>query len=100
MLVECTPVQQQHSKYNCGLFAIAWAHHIAMGDDVRSLYLDQQKLRHHLVRCFERRRLSRFPKTKEEVQIFNVDIHAFCRCKSPDSWDNMIQCDNCKRGYT
>ena len=51
-------VQQQEGSYDCGLFAVAFAYHLAVGDDVQTLGLNQQKLRKHL---FERKCLSRFP---------------------------------------
>ena len=45
ILVECTPIQQQEGQYDCGLFAVAFAYHLAVGDDVKSMALDQHKLR-------------------------------------------------------
>ena len=62
LLVECTPVQQQEGQYDCDLFAVGFAYHLAVGDDVKSMALDQHKLRKHLAKCFEKKRLSRFPR--------------------------------------
>ena len=54
-------------RYDCGLFSIALAYHMAVGDNIKKLSLDQSKLRTHLARCFERKKLSRFPKAKQQV---------------------------------
>ena len=89
LLAECPPVQQQQESYDCGLFAIAWAYHLLVGDSLNTLTLDQQKLRRHLVRCFEKKKLSRFPKSSQEAprsEIVWVSVVASCyQCIRPDS---------------
>ena len=102
LLVQCNRTQQQSGKYDCGMFAIALAYHMAAGDNIEQLSLDQSKLRVHLVRCFERKRLSRFPKTKDGVQrsdIRNICIVSYCKCRRPDSWNDMLQCDGCESWF-
>ena len=103
LLAECSPVQQQQESYDCGLFAIAWAYHLLVGDSLNTLTLDQQKLRRHLVRCFEKKKLSRFPKSRQETprsEIVWVSVVASCyQCIRPDSWNDMVQCDGCDRWY-
>ena len=67
---------------------------------IEKLSLDQSKLRTHLARCFERKTLSRFPKAKQQVprsELGNVCILAYCKCRRPDSWNDMVLCDGCEQ---
>ena len=103
LLVECTLVQQQEGQYDCGLFAVAFAYHLAVGNDVKSMALDRHKLRKHLAyKCFEKKRLSRFPRDKREVpcnDLHNINIDVFCACGRPDCWDDMLVCDKCNAWF-
>ena len=42
--------QQQNNRSDCGLFAIAFAVHLAIGDDVVGLNSDQSKMRQHMLK--------------------------------------------------
>ena len=53
-------VQKQEGTLDCGLFAIAFAYHAALGDDLQKVTFDQDKLRSHLVTYFESNCLSKF----------------------------------------
>ncbi|XP_078586257.1 uncharacterized protein LOC144868158 [Branchiostoma floridae x Branchiostoma japonicum] len=57
-------VQQQDSRYSCGLFAIAWAVDIAKGTDVTQVRYKESLMRAHLRDCFERGHLSPFPRAR------------------------------------
>ena len=48
------PVQQQQNDKDCGLFAIAYAFHAALGDDVIIMHFDISKMRQHLIYCLDR----------------------------------------------
>ena len=48
-------VQQQQGTRDCGLFAIAFALHAALGQDVLSLEFDQS------AKCFSKKLLTPFP---------------------------------------
>ena len=61
LIVNEMSVQQQENSYDCGLFAIAFAFHLAQGDEPSALNFDCKKLRQHLVECFEKEILSPFP---------------------------------------
>ena len=61
LIVNEMSVQQQENFYDCGLFAIAFAFHLAQGDEPSALNFDCKKLRQHLVECFEKEILSPFP---------------------------------------
>ena len=43
-------VQQQKGAIDCGLFAIAFAYHLAAGEDPEKLFFHQNKMRLHLSR--------------------------------------------------
>lgn len=55
------PVQQQSNLTDCGIYSIAFAYHLAIGDEPSALNFDDSKLRQHLVQCFEAEELSPFP---------------------------------------
>lgn len=61
------PVQvyQQEGGDDCGLLAIAFAVHAASGswEPIETISFDQNKMREHLIWCFEENRLLPFPKT-------------------------------------
>ena len=98
LFVSASPVQQQKGTCDCGLFAVAFAFHVASGGDSTDLTLDQTKMRSHLKRCFEKKLLSIFPTTSERVvrsKPTNIVIPVYCQCRCPDSMDEMIQCDRC-----
>ncbi len=65
LLISVAALQQQEGANNCGIFSIAAAYHAAMNDDVGALVFDEPKMRAHLIKCFEKGKLSRFPRTKK-----------------------------------
>ena len=46
-------VQQQFGSCDCGLFAIAFTLHLAMGDDPQHILFEQSQMRSHLLKCFQ-----------------------------------------------
>ena len=60
-------VQQQRGVTDCGLFAIAFAFHLASGNDVSTLMFDQKLMRKHLLNCFEKKKLLPFPCISQTV---------------------------------
>ena len=46
-------VQQQFGNCDCGLFAIAFTLHLAMGDDPQHIFIEQSQMRSHLLKCFQ-----------------------------------------------
>ena len=63
LTVEIPYVQQQKGIADCGLFAVAFAVHLAFGDDVSRLTFDQFKIRQHLIKCFQKKEMQPFPLT-------------------------------------
>lgn len=52
----------QQGGVDCGLFSIAYALELAMGNDPASYTFDQGAMRHHFISCLEGRKLTQFPK--------------------------------------
>ena len=99
LLVSVVPIQQQQETNNCGLFSIAAAYHAAVRSDIGLLTFNESHLRAHLIKCFEQKKLTRFPQSKRlcvtRPASQNFVIVVYCPCKKPDSFQNMIQCDQC-----
>ena len=65
LLVSVVPIQQQQETNNCGLFSIAAAYHAAVRSDIGLLTFNESHLRAHLIKCFEQKKLTRFPQSKK-----------------------------------
>jgi len=63
LVVKVTKVQQQLAISDCGVFAIAFALHVALGDNLQIIF-DQSQMRHHLLGCFQKKKLQPFPHQK------------------------------------
>ena len=101
MLITRIEVQRQEGGIDCGAFAIAFAYHAAIGDDLRQIQFDQQRMRGHIVQCFEKRKFSPFPKQKSDViktAEHNIFLRLFC-CMLPECYDDMVCCDSCDLWY-
>ena len=59
--VTVIPVQQQMGSVDCGVFSIAFAYHGALGENVGRTTFAQEEMRHHLVQCFQSKKLMPFP---------------------------------------
>ena len=105
LVVHIPPVQQQKGSADCGLYAIAFAVHAACGDDVMNLEFDQAQMRSHLLECFRKKELVQFPTTttRKHSQCSSHfpyrEVEVFCSCQMPESYGDMIQCDNCEKWY-
>jgi hypothetical protein len=101
--VTILPMQQQRvGSVDCGVFTIAAAFHIAIGDDITTLTFDFMRMREHLLHCFEEQCVSPFPMKKKPVKrnhLTNIVIPAHCICRRPDSYNEMILCEECNRWY-
>ncbi|XP_078582498.1 polycystin-1-like protein 2 [Branchiostoma floridae x Branchiostoma japonicum] len=75
LTVKVPCVQQQDSRYSCGLFAIAWAVDIAMGTDVTQVRYKESRMRAHLRDCFERGHLSPFPQSLSFTSLRPSAVH-------------------------
>ena len=75
----------------------------ALGHRVPDLEFDQEKMRSHLLKCLTNRRLVPFPTLEKRGFRHNhfpyLDITVFCTCLMPETYDDMIQCENCEEWY-
>ena len=77
-LIVATPgVQQQKGIDDCGLFAIAFALHLALGHDVAKIVFAQSEMRSHLVKCYQMGYFEPFPHKKVDRVL--PSHHFFCR---------------------
>ena len=61
-------VQQQQGATDCGLYAIAYAVHMANGDDPAKAKFEQKKMRSHFLDCLKNKKLEAFPVEKNYQQ--------------------------------
>ena len=59
--VNFPPVQQQSGYDDCGVFAISFAVHRALEENVSSLKIDQKQMRKHLDECLRDNPFKAFP---------------------------------------
>ncbi|CAB4013633.1 Hypothetical predicted protein [Paramuricea clavata] len=97
--VDIRPVQTQTGSVDCGLFAIAFAYELTVGHQpVHLIHFDQNRMRSHLLSCFEKRELTHFPQASRQPatqpirQHNKVKIATLCDCKLPE------KC-NCALGF-
>ncbi|KAE8601136.1 hypothetical protein XENTR_v10013547 [Xenopus tropicalis] len=66
--MEILDVDEQENNYDCGVYAIANAYEFLSGGNPICKY-DRKKMRGHLIRCFERRKFSAFPKKADACVV-------------------------------
>lgn len=67
-------VQQQQGTTDCGLYAIAYALHVANGDDPAKLKFEQKKMRAHFLECLKKKKLEAFPVEKTISRVARPEI--------------------------
>ena len=104
LVVDVPNIKQQDGTKDCsGVFAIAYAYHASLGDDLSTIMFDQKKMRQHLETCFQLGKLSCFPHSigykPKEMHFPLHEIEVFCSCQMPETWDDMVCCDSCEEWY-
>lgn len=98
-------VQMQAGGSDCGLFAIAFATALALGKQPGQYRFDQTKMRQHLCKCLESRKIKLFPYTKQrratESSIKNIEtVRVYCVCRMPElPGTQWVECSRCKEWY-
>ena len=98
LIVQFTYTQKQKCGSDCGVFAIAFAFHAAMGDNISGLQFDQLKMK-----CLRKQKFTPFPnldkqgKIPKKVCIEKIDV--YCTCLMPDTYGDMVQCENCHKWF-
>ena len=108
LVVKIANVKQQQGAKDCGLFAIDFQLHVALGDDPEQQVFEQPLMRSHLFRCFLQKKLEPFPHRAVSTlpihlsigPIFSYkQIELFCTCLMPETFDDMVACDQCEQWY-
>ena len=103
LIVRFPYTQKQKGGSDCGVFAIAFAYHAAMGDNISGLQFDQLKMRHHLMKCLRKQKFTPFPildkQSKIPKKVCTEKIYVYCKCLMPDTYGDMVQCENCHKWF-
>ena len=104
--------QGQSEGSDCGLFAIATATSLCYGIPPSTVLFDQNRMRKHLVRCYERGKMVPFPardlpqqqqfikEIGDELVLTTVNTRIYCSCRMPQlGKDKMAQCTLCKEWF-
>ena len=106
ILIKIPEVMKQNNSIDCGLYAIAFVTSYCFRQKLCfELISDSNKLRSHLLECFENNRISEFPltsktiSTREKKKDKTIKLQNYCLCNLPGCFDDMVQCDKCKTWY-
>ena len=61
LTVDIPSIQQQKGNSDCGVFAIAFAVHAALGTTIEEIEFNQYDMREHIVNCFRNGLFTPFP---------------------------------------
>ena len=85
-------VQEQSGGADCGLFSIAFATALMLGEQPEAFFFNQQSMRKHLKKCFEKQTMQIFPRrrAKQETDLIKCTelIPVYCICRMPDLTDS------------
>ena len=77
-----------------------------MGDDIKKITFDQPKMRCHLLECFAKKKLTRFPLAEQKtakkwnyLHFPTQEIELYCSCLMPETYGDMVQCDECEKWF-
>ena len=101
LAVNVATVQKQRGSDDCGVFAIAFALHAALGHCLEEIEFDQATMRDHLLKCYTTRNFTSFPTKNSNIiaaqPIMNINV--FCSCLMPDTYGDMVQCGLCEQWF-
>ena len=109
--VKVQPVQQQSNQVDCGVFSIAFAVTLALGDNSALVTYKQTLLRFHLNKCLKLGKFSPYPlingKRQKRAKEITITKDVYCTCRrtyfqedteeSPDNF--MAPCCICQDWY-
>ena len=99
--LEFVDVKKQCGSSDCGVYAVAFATALSLGQDPGALYFAESEMRRHLFNMLKEKKLKMFPvkKKKRSVRVTEGDpILIYCSCRMPHVGD-MIECSNCSEWY-
>ena len=104
LTVNVVGVQPQYGGADCGLFAISMAFDLCSGIDPFTQEVVQEQMREHLVSCFEKCKMSAFPKVPRQAMerrkqvVHSVSVDIYCVCRHVEV-GKMVMCDVCHEWY-
>ena len=96
------PVMQQTNAVDCGVYAIAYATSLCLGDDPCYLKLNRRNIRQHLWQCILAEKMTSFPSSRCSIQgnPLKVQIPIFCSCRRPyEANQLMAECSKCSKWF-
>ena len=106
MTIDFVSLVRQQNSSDCGVCVLAYAMEIAAGHDPSSAVWDNDRMRKHLIHCFEQGRMSRFPiQRNRRIPLGRRIQHStsegiYCICRMPnDESMPMIMCGLCHRWF-
>ena len=79
-------VQQQPNGVNCSVLPIAFAVDILNGLAETGKRFDVEKMRSHLLKCFEEEEFTLFPRSHKHTKLpkgYIIYVDIYCICRSP-----------------
>ena len=104
LTVNVVGVQPQFGGADCGLFAISMAFDLCSDVDPFTQKVVQERMREHLVSCFEKSRMSSFPKVPRRAMdqrkriVNSVSVGIYCVCRHVEE-GQMVMCEVCHEWY-
>ena len=85
---------------SCDVFAIAFVVRLALGDDVASLKFGQPRMREHLYKCLQQKKMTVFPQcvyVRRTPRLRRTYIEICRNCMvMPEECDDTPLCQNCE----
>ena len=104
--IKIPEVMKQNNSIDCGLYAMAFITSYCFRQKLCfDLIFDSNKLRPHLFQCFENNSISEFPLTSKTISLRRkkkdkiIAIKNYCICNLPECFDDMVQCDKCRKWF-
>ena len=66
---------------------------------IHDIDYNQSTMQSHLEECFEKEKLSPFPPSSVPVKKRRLRYRDYCFCKGPESYDDMIECEDCSTWF-
>ena len=103
IILDFINVPLQSGSSDCGLYAIANATALVMGQNPASYQYDQKQMRSHLFQCLENQNITLFPVMRARRNKGNVIkaaqvVPVYCSCRMPETGE-MIVCTKCNEWY-
>ena len=104
IIIKFIDVPMQSGTNDCGLFAIAYAVTLALGQQPEEYQFNQAGMRTHFLHCLEKQNISMFPvlrrcRIKKDMVRAVQKLSVYCKCRMPQMERQMIECSKCKEWY-